>query len=70
MPLDSDVDLWWTERRWFCDEAACTRRAFCEATVQVPAYARSSTRLRAELVAAVIACGRAGSEAARAHRVS
>lgn len=64
------VDLWWAKRRWFCDQTGCARRTFSEATVQVPAYARSTTRLRAELVAAVIASGRAGSETARAHRVS
>jgi transposase len=64
------VSLWWAKRRWFCDEAGCARRTFSEATVQVPPYARSTTRLRAELVAAVVASGRAGSETARAHRVS
>lgn len=64
------VELWWAKRRWFRDETGCARVTFSEATVQVPAYARSTTRLRAELVAAVVASGRAGSETARAHRVS
>jgi len=64
------VDLWWAKRRWFCDETGCARQTFSEATAQVPPYARSTTRLRAALVTAVVASGRAGSETARAHRVS
>ncbi|WP_394216440.1 ISL3 family transposase [Brachybacterium vulturis] len=60
----------WVKRRWFCLEPACTRGTFAEATEQVPRYARSTTRLRDQVVSAVITSGRAASEVARAHGVS
>ncbi len=51
-------------------EARCARETFSEVTDQVPAFARSTARLCQALVAAVVVCGRAASEVARAHRVS
>ena len=51
-------------------EPACARGTFAEATEQIPRYARSTTRLRDQVVSAVIRSGRAASEAARAHGVS
>ncbi|MFC5298500.1 helix-turn-helix domain-containing protein, partial [Brachybacterium tyrofermentans] len=58
------------KRRWFCLEPACARGTFAEATEQIPRYARSTTRLRDQVVSAVITSGRAASEVARAHGVS
>jgi transposase len=60
----------WVKRRWFCDEVLCARGTFAEATEQVPRRARSTARLRAALVTAVVDSGRAASETARAHSVS
>lgn len=44
------VNVLWAKRRWFCDEVLCARRTFSEATAEVPAYARSTSRLRQALV--------------------
>lgn len=60
----------WAKRRWFCDEPACARGTFAEATVQVSRFARSTRRLKEQLTEAVIVSGRAAVEAARAHSVS
>ncbi|MCT2178448.1 transposase [Brachybacterium muris] len=64
------VQVVWAKRRWFCLEPACARRTFWEATDQVPHRARSTTRLRDQVVSAVITSGRAASEVAQAHGVS
>jgi len=64
------VSAIWRERRWFCDYPACSKKTFSEATAQVPAYARSTGRLREALVAAVTTSGRATSEVAIAFSVS
>ena len=70
VPVAGAVELVWVKRRWFCDERLCCRGTFAEQTSQVPRRARSTSRLRQALVAAVIESGRAASEAARAHGVS
>ena len=70
VPVAGATDVIWCKRRWFCDEALCGRGTFAESTLEVPARARSTVRLRAQLVAAVIDSGRAVSETARAHGVS
>ena len=70
MPIAGALEVIWCKRRWFCDEAACPRGTFCESTAQVLPRARSTSRLRAALVAAVVASGRAAAETARAHGVS
>ena len=70
VPVGGPVQVVWDKRRWFCDEAGCPRGTFAESTVQVPARARSTARLREALVAAVVVSGRAASETARAFAVS
>ena len=70
VPTGGPVQVVWDKRRWFCDEAACPRGAFAESTVQVPAGARSTARLREALVQAVVVSGRAAAETARAFAVS
>lgn len=69
-PVAGAVEVVWAKRRWFCNEELCERRTFSEATDQVPRFARSTTRLKEQVVAAVITSGRAISEVARAHLVS
>ena len=70
IPVAGAVELLWRKRRFFCDEPACPRGSFTEATDEVPRRARSTMRLLASLVEAVVVSGRAASEAARAHGVS
>ena len=70
VPVAGAVEVIWCKRRWFCDEWKCVRGTFAESTLQVPPRARSTVRLRTQLVAAVIESGRAVSETARAHGVS
>lgn len=70
VPVAGATVVVWAKRRWFCLEPACDRGTFAEATEQVPRYARSTTRLRGQLVSAVISSGRAASEVARAHGIS
>ncbi|WP_343908121.1 ISL3 family transposase, partial [Brachybacterium fresconis] len=70
VPIGGAVEVVWAKRRWFCDEPSCGRGTFAEATEEVPRYARSTTRLKSDLVSAVITSGRAASEVARAHGVS
>ncbi|MDN5655880.1 MAG: ISL3 family transposase [Kocuria sp.] len=69
-PVAGAAVVVWAKRRWFCLEPACARGTFAEATEQIPRYARSTTRLRDQVVSAVIRSGRAASEVARAHGVS
>lgn len=70
VPTGGPVQVVWDKRRWFCDEAGCPRGTFSESTIQVPARARSTARLREALVAAVVVSGRAAAETARAFAVS
>jgi len=70
IPVAGAVEVVWAKRRWFCDEELCARGTFAEATDQVPRFARSTGRLKDQLVAAVIDSGRAAAEVARAHGVS
>ena len=70
VPVAGAASVVWAKRRWFCLEPACTQGTFWEATEQVPRYARSTTRLRDQVVSAVINSGRAASEVARAHGIS
>ena len=70
VPIAGAAEVLWCKRRWFCDEWLCERKSFTEATVQVPARARSTRRLRDALVDAVVGSGRAASEAAAAFGVS
>jgi transposase len=70
VPVAGAAEVLWRKRRFFCDEPVCGRGSFTEATEQVPRRARSTDRLRAVLVDAVIRSGRAAAEAATAHGVS
>ena len=70
IPVAGAVEVWWAKRRWFCDEDLCGRGTFAEATDQVPRFARSTTRLKDQVTAAVIDAGRAVAEVARARGVS
>lgn len=60
----------WRKRRWFCDNTTCPATTFSEHTDQVPAYARSTTRLGVHVVDAVTRSGRAVREVAAACSVS
>ncbi|WP_430910048.1 transposase [Paenarthrobacter ureafaciens] len=64
------VEVLWSKYRWYCEESACDRLSFFESTPQVPRRARSTSRLRAQLVDAVITSGRAMSETALGFAVS
>uniref|UniRef100_UPI0019699BA2 transposase n=1 Tax=Arthrobacter celericrescens TaxID=2320851 RepID=UPI0019699BA2 len=70
IPIAGAVEVLWSKYRWYCEEAACDRLSFFESTAQVPARARSTARLRDQLVDAVIRSGRAVSETAAAFAVS
>ena len=70
VPIAGAVEVWWAKRRWFCDEPACAAGTFAEATDEVPRFARSTQRLKGEVVAAADVSGRAVAEVARAHGVS
>ena len=67
-PVAGAVEVVCAKRRWFCNEELCSRGTFAESTDQVPRFARSTTRLKEQVVAAVITSGRAVSEVARAHQ--
>ena len=51
--FDGPVTVVWDKKRWRCKESGCVRRSFAEATAQVPARARLTTRLAAAVLAAV-----------------
>ncbi|MEC5192566.1 MULTISPECIES: ISL3 family transposase [unclassified Arthrobacter] len=70
IPVAGPVDVLWSKYRWYCDEPACERLSFFESTAQVPRRARSTSRLRDQLVDAVIRSGRAVSETAAGFAVS
>jgi transposase len=56
--------------RWLCVEPACGRRTFVQVTDQLPFRARCLTRLRAAVLDAVVASGRAVDEVASAFAVA
>ena len=70
IPVAGPVDVLWSKYRWYCEESACDRLSFFESTPQVPRRARSTSRLRDQLVDAVIRSGRAFSETAAGFAVS
>ena len=70
IPVAGPVDVLWSKYRWYCEESACDRLSFFESTPQVPRRARSTSRLRDQLVDAVIRSGRAVSETAAGFAVS
>jgi transposase len=70
IPVAGPVEVLWSKYRWYCEEPACERLSFFESTAQVPRRARSTGRLRDQLVDAVIRSGRAVSETAASFAVS
>src|SRR5215213_6076037 len=64
------VQLWCRRRRLACREPACPRLSFTQASAQVPARARVTTRLRAWLAEAIAGSNRAVADVAAEHRVS
>ncbi len=70
IPVAGAVEVLWSKYRWYCGEPACDRLSFFESTPQVPRRARSTGRLRDQLVDAVIRSGRAVSETAAGFAVS
>jgi transposase len=43
---ESGLEFLWHKRRWWCQETECPRKSFTEQTVQIPARARLTRRLR------------------------
>jgi transposase len=64
------VNLWWRKRHLACQEAQCSRRSFTQQSQEIPARARVTARLRAELAAAIARFNRAVSDVAAEHDVS
>ncbi|WP_258190976.1 transposase family protein [Arthrobacter sp. PAMC25284] len=65
IPVAGAVQVLWSKYRWHCEEPACPRLSFFESTAQVPRRARSTARLRDQVVDAVINSGRAVDRARR-----
>ncbi|MFC8304625.1 transposase family protein [Specibacter sp. NPDC057265] len=70
IPVAGRIEVLWRKYRWYCQELQCQRPSFFVSTTQVPARARSTSRLRDHLVDAVIRSGRAMSETAAGFAVS
>jgi transposase len=71
IPYGQDrITVRWTKTRWRCREDYCQRSSFTEAIAQIPARARTTTRLRTQIGAAIGDAGRAVAEVAAAHSVS
>jgi hypothetical protein len=70
IPVAGAVEVLCSKYRWYCDERACPRLSFFESTAQVLHRARSTGRLRDQVVEAVIRSGRAVSETVVAFGVS
>ena len=62
--------VWVRKRRYRCEETDCDRRSFTEVTGQLPARARLTARLRAQVSTAVTTSNRAVSDVAREYAVS
>jgi hypothetical protein len=60
----------WNKIRWRCREDYCERASFTEAIAQVPARARTTGRLRAQIGAAIGDAARSVTDVADAHAVS
>jgi transposase len=60
----------WNKTRWRCGEDYCERTSFTEAIAQIPARARTTTRLRTAVGSAVGEAARSVTEVAGAHGVS
>lgn len=64
------IVLRWNKTRWRCRENDCLRKSFTEAIAQVPPRARTTSRLRTQIGAAVGEPARSVTEVAQAHGVS
>ncbi|MFN8074299.1 MAG: ISL3 family transposase [Kineosporiaceae bacterium] len=69
VPVAGHVRVVLIRRRFACVEQRCPRRTFAEVTGQVPARARTTARLREQLLTAVLA-GRSVAEVAASYGVS
>jgi transposase len=65
-----DIEVHWHKTRWRCREDYCEKSSFTESIAQVPPRARTTTRLRTAMGAAIGDAGRAVAEVADAHGVS
>jgi len=63
------VELWCRKRRLLCGERLCPRRSFTQHTIQLPARARVTTRLRAKVAEAIAISNRALTEVGREYGV-
>ena len=71
IPYGQDrIAVRWNKIRWRCREDYCERASFTEAIAQVPARARTTGRLRAQIGAAIGDAARSVTEVADAHGVS
>ncbi|MGH3556655.1 MAG: ISL3 family transposase [Mycobacterium sp.] len=71
IPYGQDrIVVQWNKTRWRCGEDYCERRSFTEAVTQVPPRARTTTRLRTAIGAAIGEAARSVAEVADAHGVS
>ncbi len=71
VPTGGDhAEVVWCKRRWFCDESLCGKRTFSESTIEVPRYARSTTRLKRAVLDAVCGSKRAACDVAAGFAVS
>jgi len=68
--LEAIVEVIVRKPRWVCAEQALDRRTFVQVTEQLPFRARCVTRLRAAVLDAVVASGRAVDEVAAAFGVA
>jgi transposase len=67
---ESRIVVRWNKVRWRCREDYCQRKSFTEAITQVPARARSTLRLRAQMATGIGDAARSVAEVAQAHSVS
>ena len=70
IPYGDRIEVRWHKTRWRCWEDYCQKSSFTEAIAQVPPRARTTTRLRTQVGAAIGDAARAVSEVAGAHGVS
>jgi transposase len=64
IPVAGLLEVLWSKYRWYGEEPACDRLSCFESNPEVPRRARSTSRLRDQLVDAGIRSGRAVSETA------
>jgi transposase len=70
VPVAGRVEVVLVKRRFACAERGCPRRTFVEVSDEVPLRARTTARLRAVVLDAVVRAGRVVSEVAQGHGLS